>query len=196
MDSHLNPLLFSLGYGQQLDGVAQLTCVPEVTGCELGDPLPVHLVRRHMGMKSQARKDSQLVGRIGARHVARGVRLSVAQVLRLTERLGEVYVGARHLGENIVGGAVDNRVKGGDIVGQQALTKRSDQRNAPTYAGLVVDGCLVFPRELQELDPVLGNHFFVCRDDMLAMRQRLLNIAVGGFFSPNELNNNGYLRVL
>jgi hypothetical protein len=107
--------------GQQLGGIAHFPAVLDVPGRQAGDALPVDPVNRHPGVKSQRRQDGQLVRRVKPLHVVARIGLGQPGGLGLPQRL---LVGAAvlaHLGEDVVGGAVDDAHDASYLVGLQRV---------------------------------------------------------------------------
>ena len=72
-------------------------------------------------MEGEARKDGKLVSRVVAFHVCGRVRLGIAELLRLFERVFIPEPLARHAREDIIGRTVDDARKAADDVRLQPV---------------------------------------------------------------------------
>ena len=113
------PPRFGGGDGQRLDGVPQLGGVAEILRPQAADALGVDGIVGDGAMKCQAAQHRQFVGGVSALNVAGGVGFGVAPRLGFGQGLGEGRLPLRHLGEDVVGSAVDDRTDGANIVSQQ-----------------------------------------------------------------------------
>ena len=72
-----------LGYGHKLDAVAELTGHGYVAAVHAAYALHMHAGKRIVQAKGQADKQDELVGRVKAVYVQRGIRLGIAKLLGL-----------------------------------------------------------------------------------------------------------------
>ena len=91
----------------------------------------------HRGMEREPREDRHLGGGVLAVHVLGRVGLGVAELLRARERVGVGRAGARHLGEDVVGGAVHDAVHLLDVRARERLAHHADHRHHAGHRRLV-----------------------------------------------------------
>lgn len=91
---------------------------------------------------------------------------------------------AAHLGEDKVGGAVEDALDVVDLVGAQALVQRPDDGDAAADACLKQQLDPVFVGQLQQLGALLGDQLLVGGDDALAALQAALDKSVGRSSPP------------
>jgi hypothetical protein len=130
------PLRRALGDAQQLDAVAELLGVADVLRSELGDALDVGLVELHRDAERDGAHDGRLVRRVDAFDVEGRVGLGVAQALGFLQHHVEVEALVAHLGQDEVGGAVDDAGDPLDAVGGEAFAQRLDDRDAAGHRRL------------------------------------------------------------
>ena len=118
-----------LGGADQLQPEAEVAGVLEVVGLDLLDPLVADLVEVHRRVERQPGEDRHLGRGVAAVDVLGGVGLGVAEPLGLGQRVVERHPGARHLGEDEVGGAVDDPVDAVDRGPRQRLLEHADHRD-------------------------------------------------------------------
>src|SRR5690606_6658361 len=112
-DAGRNPLL-TIGCGdpladrQQLDGAAERLGGLEVGRGHLGDALPVDVVGGGAGVEGDRGQDGGLGGGVVTLDVGGGVGLGVAQRAGVGQGRGVIGSGGGHLGQDVVGGAVDD----------------------------------------------------------------------------------------
>jgi hypothetical protein len=94
------------------------------------------LVELHRDAEGDRRHDGQLVGGVHAFDVEGRVGFGIAQFLRLLQHGGEVQALVAHLGQDEVGGAVDDAGHRFDAVGRQAFAQRLDDRHAAGHGRL------------------------------------------------------------
>ena len=143
----------------------------------------------------QGSQDADFAAGVDAIDVGGGVALSVAERLRLLQRLGEGAVFAAHLGEDEVGGAVEDALDVVDLVGAQALVQRPDDGDAAADARLKQQLDPVFAGQLQQFGALLGDQLLVGGDDALAALQAAFDKAVGRVKPAHYLDDNLHLRV-
>ena len=97
-----------LGDGQELDPVAELGRVLDVLPGDRRDAFRMDVLEVHGGAEGDRRQDLELVRRVHAFDIQRGVGLRVAVRLRLLEDDGEVEPLVGHLGQDVIAGAVDD----------------------------------------------------------------------------------------
>jgi hypothetical protein len=123
----------ALGDAQQLDAVAQLLGVFDVSRAEPGDAFDIGLVKLHRHTKGDGAHQRGLVGCVHPFDVKRGVGLGVTQALRFFQHHGKVQPLVAHFAQDEVGGAVDDAGNPLDAVGSEPFAQRLDDRNAARH---------------------------------------------------------------
>ena len=101
------------------------------------------------------------------------VGFGVAQLLRLLEHGGEVEALVAHLGQDEVGGAVDDAGQPVDAVGGQAFAQRLDDRDAAGHRRFERDHDALGLRGGKDFVAVHGQQRLVGGDHVLAVGDRL-----------------------
>ena len=169
MHAQLHAFRRALGDAQQLDAIAELFGVFDVGRIQLGDAFDVGLVELHRDAERQRGQDGDLVRRIHAFDVEGRVGLGVAQTLRLFQHGVEAQALVAHLGQDEVGGAVDDARDPLDAVGGQAFAQRLDDGDAAGHRRLERDHHALVLRRLEYLVAVRGQQRLVGGDHMLAV---------------------------
>ena len=104
------------GAAQQLDAVAELAGEVDVHLVEIADAFDGHFRVGIVHAPGQTDQQHELVRRVEAVDVQRGIGLGVALGLRFGERGGKVHALAGHLRKNIVARTVQNAFKRGNAV--------------------------------------------------------------------------------
>ncbi len=178
------------GDAQQLDAVAQLFGVADVHCLQLADAFHVGLVELHRDAEGNRRHDGQLVRGIHAFDVEGRIGLGVAQRLRLRQHGGEVQSLVAHLGQNEVGGAVDDAGHRFDAVGGQAFAQRLDDRDAAGHGRLERDDHALLLRGGENLVAVQRHQRLVGGDDMLAVGNGLQHQFARQLVATDQLDND------
>ncbi len=177
------PVRRAPGDAEQLDAVAELLGVADVFARQLGDAFGVGLVELHRDAEGDRRHDGELVRGVDALDVEGRVGLGIAQPLRLLQRSVERQPLVAHLGQDEIGGAVDDAGDPFDAVGGQALAQRLDDRNAAGHRRLERDHHALFLRRGEDLVAVQGEQRLVGGDDVLAVGDRLQHQLLGDAYS-------------
>ena len=175
---------------EQFDRVAQLAGVAEVRRVEVADAFAEDVGLADGAAEGQRAEYREFVGGVRAVHVFGGVGLGVAVALRLGEGC---VVGRAVLGDarqNVVRGAVDDGVDGGDAVGGEVADEGADDGNAPADAGLERERGVVGGGEREQFRPVPRDDLFVGGHDMLAGAQRGFNIGERGLLAAHRLDDD------
>ena len=167
--------------------------VPEVQG---GDALHGDLLRGRFMAEGQIRQDAGLAPGVDAGHIRRGVRLGVALFLGGLQGGPEGLTVLRHLGQDIVGGSVEDAVDLLDLVGPQAVHQGVQQGDAAAHAGLKEVLHIVRLRQLQKLPAPLRHQLLVGGDHVLAGHEAAAGIFIGRVHAADDLHGHGDLRVL
>ncbi len=162
-----------LGNAQQLDDVAQSPRHGDVAGGDATDAFVVHVAGDHLRSERDRRHDRRLGRGIETFDVGRGITLGESQRLRLGE--GDAVVGAflRHLGEDEVGGAVDDPHHTGDRLAAQALAQHADDRDAAGNGGFEQQVDTGVVADTEQLGADVGQQLLVGGDDRFARTQRV-----------------------
>ncbi len=139
MHAHGDALAGLLGDGQQLDRVSGPGGPCDVVRGDPGDALARDVVGRDAGVEGEAGQDRGLGRGVVALDVGRGVRLGVAELLRLLDRRVEVEAAGGHLVEHVVGRAVHDAQDAAHVVARQGLAHGTHDRDGARDGGLVVD---------------------------------------------------------
>ena len=123
--ANADPAAAALCDAEQLQRQPELLGVGDVVGLDLGDPLVGDVGQGHRRAEGEPREDRHLRRRVGPAHVVGGIRLRVAELLGAPQRVGVGRAGGGHLGEDEVGGPVDDPEDLGD------LGRRRDSPGSP-----------------------------------------------------------------
>ena len=153
---------------EQLDDAAELVGVCDVLKGDLGDALAGNRIRVELVAVGEVGKDADLAAGIVTLNVGGRVLLGVAVDLRLTQRVLEGDAVVDHLGQDVVGGAVQNAADLVEFIGCEALEHRADDRDAAADGRLehIVDAVLL--RDFQQLVALRRDQLFVRGADALA----------------------------
>ncbi len=161
-----------LGRADQPQREAEVAGVLDVLAGQVLDPLVRHVGEMHRGVEGQPREDRHLRGGVLAGDVVGRIRLGVAEPLRVGQRVRVRRAGRGHLGEDVVGGAVDDPVQPLDVLAGQRLLEHPDHRHDARHRGLEPQLDPVLARDAPQLLAVLGQQLLVRGDDVLARPQR------------------------
>ena len=124
------------------------------------------------------------------------VLLGIAVELCLLERIRKGNAVVDHLGENVVGRAVQNAADFVKLVGSQALQHRTDDRNAAADGGLEHIVYAVLLGNLEQLLTLGSNQFLVGGAYALASLEAALGELVRSAHAAHYLGNDCYLGVV
>ena len=157
------------GNGYKTDNTAELFCKSNILARDVFDTLDIgDIVIGDVFAERDACKDSDLSCGVKACDICVGVCLGIAQFLRRLQSLGKALALALHVGEDIVGGAVEDTCDANDIVGCEAFVKRCDYRNTAADACLVKINDAVFTCDSFKLAAVFINYRLVGGNDGFA----------------------------
>ena len=128
-----------------------------------------------LGAEGERRENGELVGRVEAADVESGIRLGVAEPLRLGETDVERQVVGLHPGKDVVAGTVEDAGNAPDRVADQALAQRLDDRDAAADSRLEKELPRVRLGQRRQPQPVRGEHRLVGGDHREAPRQSRLD---------------------
>ena len=194
--AQLDAMLTALGDAQQLDAVAQLLGITDVHRLQRADALDMRLVELHRHAKGDGAHDGRLVGGIDALDVEGGVGFGVAQALRLLEHDAEVEPLRAHLGQDEVGGAVDDAGDPFDAVRGQALAQRLDDRDAAGHGGFERDHHALVAGGGEDLAAMHREQRLVGRHHVLAGGNRLQHQGARDAIAADQLDHDVDRRVV
>ncbi len=159
------------------------------SGFDLLDPLERDLFQGHRRVEGEAGEDRHLGGGVGAVDVGAGVGLGVTEVLGTGE---DVLVGSaagRHLGEDEVGGAVDDAEDLGDLGDAEALLDHPHDRDHARHCSLEAQLHAGLASEVEQLLPMLGEQLLVGRDHRALRPQGVDHVIAGGIGAADQLDD-------
>ena len=190
VDAHRDLAVELLRHREQLHDVAEVARRRDVVERDLGDALAVHVAGDDARAERDRRDDRGLGRGVEALDVGGGVGLGEPERLRLRQRVGERRAGVGHVGEDVVGGAVDDAHHPADAVAGERLAQRADERDATADRRLEEDVDARALGGLEQLPPVGGDELLVGGDHRLAAHQRLDDEAAGGLDAADDLHHD------
>ena len=179
----------ALGDAEQLHHVAETLGHRNVGGRHAADSFVIHIASDDLGSERDRRDDRRLGAGVETFHVGCWVTLGVTETLRFGE--GRAVVGALfgHLGEDEVGGAVDDAHHASHRFAAQAFAQRANDRNATGDGGFEqeVDTSRVGGGE--QLGAHVGEKFFVGGDHGLAVGQSRGDEFASGFDTADHFDH-------
>ena len=163
--------------------------VRHVVAGEVLDPLVDDLVEVHRRGEREPREDRHLGRGVAAGDVVGRVGLGVAELLRLAERVGVGEPAVGHLGEDVVGRAVDDAVDALDARGGERLLQHPDHRHDAGDRALEAQLHAVLARARPQLLAVLGEQLLVGRDDVLAGAHRPQHVLARRLDAADQLDD-------
>jgi hypothetical protein len=183
-------------HGERLDDEAEPPREGDVHGREAVDALGGDLVGRHALPEGQRREDGDLVARVAAAHVERGVGLGVARGLRLGEGHVEREPLLGHAREDVVAGAVHDAADGQDALRRERLAQHADDGDAAGHGRLVVEVHALLFGEVPDLGAALGEQRLVGGDHVLAGQDGGAHHLVGALDAAHDLDDDLDLGVV
>ena len=165
-------------------------------GRDVGDALDVDVVGHDPAAVGDRGDDRRLGRRVVPPDVGAGVGFGVAE--RLGFGQGRFVVGAvlGHLGEDVVGGAVDDAHHPGDVLAGQGLAQGTDEGDAPGDRGLEEKVDAVGVGDGEQLRALGRQQGLVGGDHRLAVGEGLGHQVVGGVDAAHELDDDVDGRVV
>ena len=157
---------------QQLDGAAQRARGDEVGRGDLGDALAINVVGGHPGVEGDGGQDRGFGRGVVAFDVGGGIGLGVAERAGVGQGAVVVGAGAVHLGQDVVGGAVDDAGHPQHRVAGQRLGQRADHRDGAGDCRLEIQVDMRVFGGLRQFSGGGGQQRLVRRDDGLAVLER------------------------
>jgi len=193
--AHADIAVVALDDGQQLDHVAEPAGDGELGRRDVGDPLVIDVAGDDLGAESDRGDDRRLRSGVEALDVGGGVAFGVPQLLGVDQRTGVVGVaalldGVGHLGEDVVGGAVDDAEHPRDRLAVQALAQCPHDRDPTRHRRLEQEitaggiGCRV------QLGADVRQQLLVGGDDRLAVIERGEDQLAGRFDAADRFDDD------
>ena len=182
-------------HAQQLDRAAHLAGKADVGCSNARDALADHVREAHAGVEADGCHDGNLASRVVALNVRGRVRLGIAQLGRLCQRLVKLHAVLRHAGQDVVGGAVDNAHDLGQLVAGEALLERADDRDGAGHRRLKLEITVICLCEVEQLCAVLRDQIFVGGDNILARLKRLADVGACRLDAAHQLNHDLDIRI-
>ncbi len=184
-----------LGRGDQLDPVAELARDGRVDRLQLLDALERHVLEGDAGVERDRREDRDLGGRVGAVHVLGRIGLGVAELLGAGQRRG-VVLAARHRRQDEVRGAVDDPEHARHVVRDHRLAQHLHDRDRGAHRGLEAQLHAVALGGREQLLAVPREQLLVGRDDRLAGREQVEQVAAGRLDAAHHLGHDADLGIV
>ena len=162
----------ALDHGERLDDVAEALGGGDVGGGDRRDALVLHIAGPHIDTEHDRGDDRSLRAGVVALDIGGRIGLGVPERLRIGERVGVVGALLRHLGEDVVGRAVDDAHHPADVFAHERLAQRADQGDAASDGGFEEQVDAVLGGNGVQLRPVRSEEFLVAGDDRLAVLER------------------------
>ncbi len=159
-------------------------------GRHLGDALTVDVVGGHAGVEGDRGQDRGLGRGVVPLDVGGRVGLGVAESAGVGEGTGVVGTGAVHLGEDVVGGAVDDSGDPQHGVARQRLGQRADDRDRTGDGGLEVQVDVGVLGGLRQFACGHRHQRLVGGDDRLALFERAEDGLAGRLDRPHQLDDD------
>ena len=195
MHAQFDPFRSAPGNTQELDAVPQLFGMLDIGGIEFGDPFDVGLVELHRVAKGNRAHDGQLVRSIDSFDIEGRIGFGVSQALRFLEDFVKRQPLAAHLGENEIGGPVDDPGDPFDAIGSQALAQGFDDRNAASHRGFERDRHPFFLRRSKYFVAEIGQQGLVGCNHMLAALDGLEYEFPGHAITANQFDDDIDFRI-
>ena len=135
MHPHLHPGPGAPRESEVLDSITELLGVADILRRHLGDALGIHPFEIERHAECDRGEDRELVRGVDPLDVERGIRLRVAEPLRLAEDVGECGAAFAHLGQDEVARTVDDPGDPLDPVPGEPFTQRLDDRDPAGHRG-------------------------------------------------------------
>ncbi len=152
------------------------------------DALVGDVLQAHGRAEGQAREDRHLRRGVATGDVVGGVGLGVAQALGLGERL-RVGAPGGHLGEDEVGGAVDDPVDALDRGHGERFLEHAHDRHGARDGGLEAQAHVLLAREREQLLAVLGEQLLVRAHHVAPGAHRRQQVLARGLGAADQLDD-------
>ena len=188
-------LAVALDDAEQLDDVTQAMRDGDLGAGDATDPLVVHVARNDLRTEGDRGDDRRLRASVETFDVGGRVALGESEALRFGQ--GRCVVGVSpagdrvgHLGEDEVGGAVDDAQHSSDRFAVQALAQRPHDRDATGYCRFEEEVATSCVGGGVELGADVGEQLFVRGDDRLAVGERFEDQLTSRFDSTDRFDDD------
>ena len=156
----------------------------------------MYLLGIHMTAKGQRSQNADFTAGIVAFHIGRRVALCIAQLLGQRQSVIKGHLLPNHLGEDEIGGAVENTGNPDHVVGRQTLADGPDNGNTAADAGFKQEIQVVFLGDGQQLCALCRHQLFIGSDHALAIFQTGLYIIKRRMQTTHDFHDNLHLGVI
>ena len=185
-----------LGVTDQLHRAAQSLGDRHMISCNAGDAVRCDLVGIQKDSKGKRRQNGDLSCRVQTFYVGGGICLGVAQTLCLLEDLLKSGSLTDHLGEDKVGGTVEDSAHRHDLVGGKVGLHRTDDRNTAAHARLKEIAHAVLTGNVQKLGAKVSDNLLVGGHHVLPRAQCRDGKIIGGMRASHHLGNQSHLGIV
>src|SRR5437588_389165 len=182
-------VIYALRGPDQLQPQPELPGVGQIVGRDVLDPLVAHVLEAHRHAEGQAGEDRHLGGCVLAVDVVAGIRLRIAEPLRLRQGLLVGHSGAGHLGEDEVGRPVDDPVDALDVSAGEGLLQDPDDGDHAGHGGLEAKLDVGLVRGLPQLVAALREQLLVGRDHVASRSHRAQYVVARRLDAPDQLDD-------
>ena len=156
----------------------------------------MHLLRINVLAVGKRSKNTDLTAGVMAFNIRRGIALRISELLRKGKRILKGHILINHLGQNEIRRTVKDTGDLDHIVGSQALTHRTDNRNAASDACFKEKVYILLLGDLQKLCSLGCHQFLVGSDNTLPLLQALFHIIICRMETSHNLHNDENLRIV
>ena len=196
MHPGLNGIAVVLSDGQQLQHIAHFPAEGDILRRDIRNPFPVHILHIHPAVEPDGTHDAQLVGRVEALHVRRGVRLRQTEALRVLQHGFILRAFRSHPGQDIVRRSVDDAHHLLNMIGNQGTLQRVDDRNRTADTGFVVQPGAGLPGHGTKLVKMEGKGHLVRSDHGFSVLQRAQHHGCRRLFPAQKFADDLDFRIL
>ena len=158
---------------QQLNHAAGRGHIGHIFQGDLGDTFRLHLRGIHMLAKGQGSQNAHLAAGVMALHIGGGVLLCKTVGLGQRQCICKGHILLDHLGQNKVGGAIENTGNALNMIGRQALSHGTNNGNTAAHGRLNQIIYIVGFGTGQQLRSLLRHQLLVGGDHALAAGEQL-----------------------
>ena len=172
------------------DAIAKFVGQLNIQIADLGDALSEDLADFNRRLESQRGKDGNLVNDIKPFNVVGRIGFGKPGGLGFAQGFGKGFLLQLHLGQDVVGRAVDDAGDARDTVGLQTALQRRNQRNATADRRFKKDRGVVLIRQREKFWSVFGDKFFVSGDNVFAVGECALDDGVHWVYATDDFNDD------
>ena len=180
---------------EQLDGVAKFAGVLDVQRADMADAFDMNVLGIDPESVGERGKNAGFMRGVMAVDIEVGRRFGIAQLLGVGEDIGEVRAFQLHPGEDVIAGAVNDAVKGGDAIAHKAFAEGFDDGNAAGHAGFVIEIGAVFFGGGEQFFAMGGEQRLVGGDDGFAEFEGGEDHLAGGGGAADEFGDEMDIRI-